>query len=62
MLIYDVEFKQCRVNMSLCLTKHYSSTMCVHVDLYIHVFLTSIVVGGEWSAISQGMESSVPIG
>jgi hypothetical protein len=37
------------------------------VDVQIHVFLTSAVVGGEWSAsspgrLTPGKESSVPIG
>jgi hypothetical protein len=37
------------------------------VDVYIHIFLTSALVGGEWSAsrpaaLSPGKEPPVPIG
>jgi hypothetical protein len=32
------------------------------VDVYIHIFLTSPLVGGEWSASRPGKEPLVPIG
>jgi hypothetical protein len=32
------------------------------VDVQIHVFLTSALVGGEWSALPTGKEPPVPIG
>jgi hypothetical protein len=35
------------------------------VDVYIHIFLTSALAGGEWlapSALPPGIEPPVPIG
>jgi hypothetical protein len=32
------------------------------VDVMIHVFLTTALVGGEWSASPSGKESPLPIG
>jgi hypothetical protein len=34
----------------LTLTKHYAMKASGRVDLWIHVFLSSALVGGEWSA------------
>jgi hypothetical protein len=34
----------------------------VGVDVKIHVFLTSALVGGEWSASPSGKEPLLPIG
>jgi hypothetical protein len=38
-----------KVNLSLCLTKHYATKAYGGVDVYIHVFVTSTLVEGEWS-------------
>jgi hypothetical protein len=35
--------------MSLCLTKHNAMQVYWGVNVYIHVFLTSALDGGEWS-------------
>jgi hypothetical protein len=32
------------------------------VDVYIHIFLTSALVGGEWSALPAGKEPPVHTG
>jgi hypothetical protein len=32
------------------------------LDVYIHIFLTSALAGGEWSASRPGKEPLVPIG
>jgi hypothetical protein len=40
--------------LSLCLTKHYAVMMYGGVDLYFRVFLTSALVGGEWSYSRPG--------
>jgi hypothetical protein len=37
------------VKLSLCLTKHYAIKTYGGVDVYIHILLTSALVGGEWS-------------
>jgi hypothetical protein len=42
------------VNLSLCLIKHYIMKTYGGVDVQIHVFLTSALVGGEWSASLPG--------
>jgi hypothetical protein len=34
----------------MCLTKHYAMKGYGGVDVWIHIFLTSEQVGGEWSA------------
>jgi hypothetical protein len=39
-----------KVKLSLYLTKHYAMKTYGGVDVQIHVFLTSALVGGEWSA------------
>jgi hypothetical protein len=36
--------------LSLCLTKHCAMNAYVAVDVYIHVLLTSALVGDEWLA------------
>jgi hypothetical protein len=41
---------QAKVKLSLCLTKHYTTKKYGRVHLYIHVLLTTALVGGEWSA------------
>jgi hypothetical protein len=48
------------------LIKHYAVKKYGGVDVYIHVFLTSALVGGEWSAsrpgrFNPGKEPPVPI-
>jgi hypothetical protein len=37
-----------------CLTKHYAMKAYGGVDVLIHVFLISALVGGEWSASRPG--------
>jgi hypothetical protein len=32
------------------------------VDVYIHIFLTSVPAGSDWSALPPGKEPPVPIG
>jgi hypothetical protein len=39
-----------KVNMSLCLTKHYAMKAYGGMDVYIDDFLISVMDGGEWSA------------
>jgi hypothetical protein len=43
-----------KVNLSQCLTKHFTVKTYRGVDVQIHVFLTSAAVGGEWSASRPG--------
>jgi hypothetical protein len=31
------------------------------IDVYIHIFLTSALVGGEWSALLRGKSSQCPL-
>jgi hypothetical protein len=38
----------------MCLTKHYAMKKYGGVGVYIHIFLTSALVGGEWSATRPG--------
>jgi hypothetical protein len=38
----------------LCLTKHYAMKTYGGADVQIHVFLTSVLVGGEWLASRPG--------
>jgi hypothetical protein len=47
--------------------KYYAMKACGGVDVYSHVFFTSALVGGEWSAsrpdrFTCGEEPPVPIG
>jgi hypothetical protein len=57
-----------KVNLYLFLTKHYAVKAYGGVDVQIRVFLTSVLVGGEWSVSSPwsftppGKELPVPIG
>jgi hypothetical protein len=52
----SVRTKLKKVKLSLCLTKHYAMETYGEVDIYIYmcvcvcVYLTSALVGGEWSA------------
>jgi hypothetical protein len=39
-----------KVKLSVCLTKHYAIKAYGGLGVYIHVFLTSALVGREWSA------------
>jgi hypothetical protein len=39
-----------KVKLSLSLIKHYAMKAYGGVDVYIHIFLTSALAGGEWSA------------
>jgi hypothetical protein len=43
-----------KVNLSLCLIKHYTMKAYGRVDVEIHIFLTSALAGGEWSASRPG--------
>jgi hypothetical protein len=43
-----------RVKLSLCLIEHYVMKAYCGVAVQIHVFLTSALVGGEWSASRPG--------
>jgi hypothetical protein len=40
--------------LSLCLIKHYTMKAYGVVDVQIHVYLTSALIGGEWSASRTG--------
>jgi hypothetical protein len=52
-----------KVMLSLCLIKkHYAMKTYLEMDVYIHVFLTSVLVGVQWSALPPGKEPPVPIG
>jgi hypothetical protein len=42
------------VKLSLCVTKHYAVKMYGGVDVQIHVFLTSALLGDEQSASRSG--------
>jgi hypothetical protein len=58
--------KKGKVVPVLNLIKHYAMKAYGGVDVYIHIFLTSAVVGGEWSAsrpgrFTPGKELPVPI-
>jgi hypothetical protein len=45
-----------KVMLSLCLTiKHYAMKAYGGVDVYIHIFLISALVGGEWSPSRPGL-------
>jgi hypothetical protein len=46
--------KKVKVKLSLCLTKHLAMKMYGGVEVYIHVFLTSALDGGEWLASRSG--------
>jgi hypothetical protein len=43
-----------KVKLSLCLIKHYAMKAYEGVDVQIHIFLTSALDGGEWSASRPG--------
>jgi hypothetical protein len=45
---------KCKVVPVLNLIKHYAMKAYGGVDVYIHIFLTSALVGGEWSASRPG--------
>jgi hypothetical protein len=45
----DLEAVKIKVKLSLCLTKHYAMKTSGGVDVKIHAFLTTALVG-EWSA------------
>jgi hypothetical protein len=42
------------VKLSLCLTKHYAMKAYGEVDVQSHIFFTSALAGGEWSASGTG--------
>jgi hypothetical protein len=44
------QLKVKKVKLSLCLIKHYAMKAYGGVDVWIHIFLTSALAGGEWSA------------
>jgi hypothetical protein len=55
-----------KVVPALNLIKHYAMKAYGGVDVYIHIFLTSALVGGEWSTsrpgrFTPGKELLVPI-
>jgi hypothetical protein len=43
-----LEKAKIRMKLSLCLMKHYAVMEYGGVDVKIHVFFTSALVGGEW--------------
>jgi hypothetical protein len=43
-----------KVKLSLCLIKHYAMKVHGGVDAEIHISLTSVLVGGEWSVSRHG--------
>jgi hypothetical protein len=47
-----------KVKLSLCLTKHYAMKAYGRMDVQIHYFLTSALVGGEFLASSSGRFTS----
>jgi hypothetical protein len=51
-----------KLKLVLCLTKYYATKTYGGMDVEIHIFLTSAVVGGEWSASNPVEELQVPIG
>jgi hypothetical protein len=47
----NIKTNKAKVKLSLCLQiKHHAMKAYARVDVYTHVFLTSALVGGEWSA------------
>jgi hypothetical protein len=44
-----------KVKLSLCLTKHYAMKTYEAMHVNIYAFLTSALVGGEWSATRPGL-------
>jgi hypothetical protein len=51
---FNFLLKNKKVNFSLCLTKHYAMKAYKGVDVYIYIFVTSALVGGDWSASRPG--------
>jgi hypothetical protein len=47
--VYE-RYSKCKVKLSLCLIKHLSMKAYWGVDIQLHVFLTSALDGGQWSA------------
>jgi hypothetical protein len=55
-----------KVNSSLCLITHYAMKAYGGVDVYIHIFFTVALVGGQYSAslpgrFTRGEIAPVPI-
>jgi hypothetical protein len=44
------QYRYGNVKLSLCLTKHYAMNTYGGVYVQTHIFLTSALVRGEWSA------------
>jgi hypothetical protein len=56
-----------KVKLSLCLTKHHAMKTYWGSGGVVHAFLTSVLVGGEWSnsrtgRFTLGERTPVPIG
>jgi hypothetical protein len=52
--MYGMRAHSVKVQLSLCLSKHYAMKTYGGVDVKNHVFLTSEIVGGEWSTSCPG--------
>jgi hypothetical protein len=60
-------YANCRVKLSLGLTKHHSIKTYGEVEVQLYAFFTSALDGGEWLAsrpgrFTPGKELPVPIG